>query len=62
MTHQSTRSHRGDDYAIWPDGTWTTLDEIRRGDWTWMSDGYEVVPAENTDRRRELGIDLEEPG
>ncbi|MDW9478843.1 hypothetical protein GOB57_09115 [Sinorhizobium meliloti] len=45
-----------DDIAVWPDGTWATLGEIKRGEFAWMSDDYEIVAQESDDRLRELGI------
>lgn len=55
---QTTRTkYHCDDYAVWPDGTYATLDEVRRGEYNWMSDDYEIVVAEDDARLTELGIE-----
>ncbi len=33
----------GDDLALWPDGTVATIDEVRAGEFDWMSDDYEII-------------------
>ncbi|WP_176482787.1 hypothetical protein [Sphingobium sp. D43FB] len=46
-----------DDYAVWPDGTSATLGEVRRGDYAFMSDDYEIVRQDDLSRLHELGIE-----
>lgn len=52
----STRTPSDEDIATWPDGNWARLGEVRRGDFYWKSDDYEVVLLEDTVRLRELAI------
>jgi len=58
-----TRPNHPDDIVVWPDGCWTTLDEVRRGGWDWRSDDYEIVRLEDQTRLEELGLaaDLDLP-
>jgi hypothetical protein len=58
-----TRPYHPDDIVVWPDGRWTTLDEVRRGGWDWRSDDYEIVRLEDQTRLEELGLaaDLDLP-
>ncbi|TCM51093.1 hypothetical protein C8J36_110100 [Rhizobium sp. PP-F2F-G48] len=51
-----TRTPNAEDIASWPDDTWARLGEVRRGDFDWKSDDYEVVLLEDTLRLRELAI------
>lgn len=39
------RKIRGDDVCLWPDGTWCLHEDL--GEYGYMSDDYEVVPAED---------------
>lgn len=59
MAKATTRAHP-DDLVVWPDLTVATVSEVRRGDYNWMSDDYEIVPLENEVRMRELGLDPSE--
>lgn len=45
-----------DDVVVWPDGTWATLSEVRAGDYSHMSDDYEIVERDNECRLCDLGI------
>ena len=55
MTTQSQASHP-DDLAVWPDGFWVTLQELRSGGFNHRSDDFEVVPHDDRARMQELGI------
>jgi len=46
----------GDDIAVWADGSWATLDDIRRGEFDWKSDDYEIVPYDDTTRLIALDV------
>ncbi len=48
--------YRFDDIAVWPDGSWTELDEIWRGDYAWRSDDYEIVRLDDHARLTALGL------
>lgn len=52
----SNAPYSSDDIAVWPDGVWAYLGEIRAGDYGWRSDDYEIVRREDVERLRELGI------
>ncbi|MDF0490396.1 hypothetical protein PX554_19900 [Sphingomonas sp. H39-1-10] len=52
----TTRPYHGDDIAVWPDGDWATLGDVRRGDFDWRSDDYEIVRIEDHQRLRDLGL------
>lgn len=45
-----------DDIALWPDGTWATLDDVQRGELAHMSDDYEVISIDDTERLIATGI------
>lgn len=45
---------------IWPDSTWATLSEVLHGEYTHMSDDYEIVDCANEGCLHELGIDTED--
>jgi hypothetical protein len=45
-----------DDIAVWPDGFWATLGEIRNGACNHRSDDFEIVRLEDHARLKELGI------
>ena len=45
-----------DDIAYWLDGTWGTIEDVRRGEFGHMSDDYEVIRIDDLDRLVELGI------
>jgi hypothetical protein len=49
-------THHPDDIAVWPDGFWATLEEVRNGECNHRSDDFEIVPLENHARLKELGI------
>jgi hypothetical protein len=55
-TGMATRTEAGhpEDLAVWPDGFWVTLQELRSGGFNHRSDDFEVVPHD--DRAQELGI------
>jgi hypothetical protein len=42
--------------AVWPDGFWVTLLELRSGEYNHRSDDFEVVPHDDRARMQELGI------
>lgn len=48
--------HRSDDIAVWPDGTWAEIGDVWSGEYTFMSDDYEVVPIKDHARLDALGI------
>jgi len=48
-----------EDIAVWPNGTWATLNDVWNGEFDFMSDDYEVVSHDNYERLRHLGIGLE---
>jgi hypothetical protein len=50
------RPIHGDDLAVWPDGTWATMDDVRSGHYDWMSDDFEIVRLADEHRLRELGL------
>ena len=39
------RARSKDDTVRWPDGTEATWEDVERGDYDWMSDDYEIIPA-----------------
>ncbi|MDQ0304922.1 hypothetical protein [Ancylobacter polymorphus] len=44
QSHSSQRQQpHPDDIVLWPDGTWATLEQVRNGDFDWMSDDYEII-------------------
>jgi hypothetical protein len=45
-----------DDVVLWPDGTWATLDEVRNGDFGWMSDDYEIIDHMDDARLKAAGV------
>jgi hypothetical protein len=51
-----TQASHPDDLAVWSDGFWATLSEVRGGGFNHRSDDFEVVPHDNRVRMRELGI------
>lgn len=51
--------HHPEDVVVWPDGTHADYAAVERGEYSWMSDDYEIVPAENAARLRELGVAVE---
>lgn len=55
---QSTPYHP-DDIAVWPDGTWATVQDVANGEFTFMSDDYETVRLEDHPRLKALGLDSE---
>lgn len=57
MAQATARHAHSDDIVVWPDLTVATVGEVRRGEYNWMSDDYEIVPLENEARLRELGLD-----
>ncbi|PZR93562.1 MAG: hypothetical protein DI537_10625 [Stutzerimonas stutzeri] len=57
---KSTYPAHPDDLVVWPDLTVATVGDVRRGDYGWMSDDYEIVSLENEARIRELGLDPRE--
>ncbi|MCW8060483.1 hypothetical protein [Agrobacterium tumefaciens] len=57
-TAQSVPYH-SDDIAVWPDGTWANLGDVENGEFSFMSDDYEIVRLEDHPRLRELGLDRE---
>jgi hypothetical protein len=52
----ATRPIHGDDFAVWPDGSWATIDEVRSGECSWKSDDFEIVPLEDELRLQQLGL------
>lgn len=54
------RSVDPDDIAIWPDGTWAYIEDVRRGDYHFMSDDYEIVPIDDLARLTSLGVRFDE--
>ena len=52
----ATRPIHGDDLAVWPDGTWATMDEVRSGEFNWKSDDFELVRLEDELRLQQLGL------
>ncbi len=53
---RSTKPYHLDDIVIWPDGSWTTVEDIQRGEFSHKSDDYEIVRLEDHDRLRALGL------
>lgn len=51
-----TPAYHIDDIAVWPDGSWATLGEVRNGDYNWKSDDFEIVRMEDDARLKELGL------
>lgn len=58
-----TRSHstqrrqpHPDDIVLWPDGTWATLEEVRNGDFGWMSDDCEIIDHMDDARLKAAGV------
>lgn len=51
-----------DDIAVWADGTWATLEDVRAGEFDWMSDDYEIISHHDTDRLIALGVYDADPG
>ena len=51
--------HHPEDVVVWPDVTHADYAAVQRGEYAWMSDDYEVVPAENLARLRELGVPVD---
>lgn len=52
----SPSAYHPDDIAVWPDGTWTFVGELAEGGYGHKSDDYEIVPLEDVERLRQLGI------
>jgi hypothetical protein len=48
--------HSPDDYAVWPDGSYATLQDVWNGEYNWLSDDYEVVAYDNHPRLIALAI------
>ena len=52
-----------DDFAVWPDGTLATLEDVQNGNYAWKSDDFEIVAQDNLERLRELDVlDVAYPG
>ncbi len=56
VTSDAPLPYSSDDIAVWPDGTWAFIGDIRRGDYDYMSDDYEQVRIEDRARLKTLGI------
>ena len=50
-----------DDIAVWADGAWATLEDVRAGEFDWISDDYEIISHLDTDRLIALGVYDAEP-
>lgn len=50
-------AYSSDDFAVWPDGTNATMNEVDRGEMNFKSDDYEIVRQDDAARLAELGID-----
>jgi len=48
-----------DDYVVWPNGTWATIDDLEHGGYAHMSDDYEIVALDDIERLAELGIETD---
>ena len=48
-----------DDIAVWPDGVWAHLGEVRNGEFAHKSDDFEIVRIEDHARLKELGLAYE---
>ncbi|RWK66814.1 hypothetical protein [Mesorhizobium sp.] len=55
-TDTASSAYHPDDIAVWPDGTWISVGELSEGGYGHKSDDYEIVPLEDVERLRELGI------
>ncbi|QKS00416.1 hypothetical protein F9288_12875 [Sphingomonas sp. CL5.1] len=55
--NRNAHPHSSDDIAVWPDGTWATLGEVRAGDSAHMSDDYEIVSYLDHARLKALGVE-----
>jgi hypothetical protein len=44
-----------DDIAVWADGTWATLEDIRRGYYNDKSDDYEILDADSPKAKQITG-------
>lgn len=53
---EPSRQPHPDDIVLWPDGCWGTVSDLRRGDYAWKSDDYEVIALEDRQRLLETGI------
>lgn len=53
---EDTRQPNGEDFALWPDGSWAQVEDIWRGDYAWKSDDYEIIGYDDERRLREVGI------
>lgn len=53
---EHSRDRHPEDIALWPDGGWATMREVRRGEFTWKSDDYEIIQHADTRRLQEAGI------
>ena len=53
----SRQSYHSDDIVVWPDGTWAALEEVRNGEFTHMSDDYEIVRLDDVGRLKALGLE-----
>lgn len=42
--------------AIWPDGAWATLGDVWAGEYSFMSDDYEIVRWDDDARLTALGL------
>jgi len=51
---QSVSYHR-EDIAVWPDGTWASLGDVEDGEFSFMSDDYEIVCLEDHPCLKKLG-------
>ncbi|BCH19531.1 hypothetical protein [Mesorhizobium sp. L-2-11] len=60
ITHGTCRGQPTDEIAIWPYGNWAHIGDIRKGDYHYMSDDYEVVPIDDIDRLNALGVSFDE--
>jgi hypothetical protein len=49
------RKYHPEDIAVWPDASWTHLDDLEAA-LIWKSDDFEIVAQEDISRLRELGI------
>lgn len=53
------RRRHPDDIAIWSDGTWAHIEDVRKGDYHFMSDDYGVVSSEDVVGLASRGVNLD---